>query len=147
MTPPPSTQVPTMPSPSASPSARRQAFPHAGYQWRGVVNHGHLPSALGGLAVLVLAVLLVPRFVPVSQAFILGMACGFAAFLLWWMQVESLLQQNRPMLARLVPGHVAAHRAQSDESQLHPCSPCSPVSAGALTDRCPRPPAVGRSCG
>ncbi len=110
MTPPPSTQVSTMPSPSASPSARRQAFPHAGYLWRGMVNQGHLPSALGGLAVVLLAVLLVPGFTPVSQTFMLGMACGFAAFLLWWMQVESLLQQNRPMLARLVPGHVVALR-------------------------------------
>jgi hypothetical protein len=99
-----------MPSPSASPSARSQAFPHAGYLWRGMVNQGHLPSALGGLAVVVLAVLLVPRFAPVSQIFMLGMACGLAAFLLWWMQVESLLQQNRPVLARLVPGHVAALR-------------------------------------
>lgn len=110
MTTPPSTQVPTMPSPSAGPSARSQAFPHAGYLWRGLVNLGQLPSMLGAVAVVVLAVLLVPRFTPVPQILLLGMACGFAAFLLWWMQVESLMQQNRPMLARLVPGHVAALR-------------------------------------
>jgi hypothetical protein len=110
MTLPPSAQVQAMSTSPARRPAFVQAWPHAGFLWRGMVNQGHWRSVLGGLAMGVLAVLLVPRFAPVSVGFMLGMACGFLAFLLWWTQVEGLMQQNRPMLARLVPGHVAALR-------------------------------------
>jgi hypothetical protein len=112
MTPSPSSPVQTVPS---APATGRSAllahpFPHAGYLWRGLENQGHRRSLLGGLVLMVLAVLLVPRFAPVSVGFMLGQVCGFSAFLLWWAQVEGLMQQNRPVLARLVPGHVVALR-------------------------------------
>lgn len=85
-------------------------FPHAGHFWRGLHQAGHTRSLLGGLALGALAVWLVPATTPIPRDFLTGMVGVSAMLILWWMQVESLLQQNRPMLARLVPGHAAALR-------------------------------------
>lgn len=85
-------------------------FRHAGHFWRGLRNAGHGRSLLAGVALLALTLWLLPQATAVPRDFLHGMVFACALLLLWWMQVESLLQQNRPMLARLVPGHVAALR-------------------------------------
>ena len=86
------------------------SFPHAGYAWRTLRNQGHLLSLALGLLLGALLVGLALNFLPLSGTFWLGLVSGAAALLLWQFQVDGLLQQNRPMLARLVPGHVMALR-------------------------------------
>lgn len=85
-------------------------FPHAGYAWRTLRNQGHLLQLALGLLFAALMVGLALKFLPSSGTFWLGLVSGIAALLLWHFQVDGLLQQNRPMLARLVPGHVTALR-------------------------------------
>lgn len=85
-------------------------FPFAGHFWRGLHNAGHTRSVAAVIALAALSLWLLPLTTRVPRDFLLGMFSAVALLILWWVQVDSLLQQNRPMLARLVPGHVAALR-------------------------------------
>lgn len=82
----------------------------ASHIWRGLRNGGQLRYIAMGAGAGLLGIALAWRYTTVPLDFVLGMATAMLLMALWWTQIEGLLQQNRPMLARLVPGHTAALR-------------------------------------
>lgn len=85
-------------------------LPHAAFHWRGTRNHRQLWAwGLGGVALAALGAGAL-RWSSLPAGAVLALLGGLCAFVFWWVQVESLLQQNSPRLARLVPGHPQALR-------------------------------------
>ncbi len=83
---------------------------HARHLWLGLRNGGQWRAIGLGVGAALLGIALAWRYAALPLDFMLGMAAALLFIGLWWAQVEGLLQQNRPMLARLVPGHAAALR-------------------------------------
>jgi hypothetical protein len=90
-----------------NPDAHRAILRQPWLAWRR--QHG-LGFSFGMALVLVLAALLVSRMLKISPPQTLAGLALVALAVLWWLQIDGLLRQNRPVLARLLPGQASALR-------------------------------------